>query len=717
MNSVDLPLVLVSFKNLVGEAVAPLLFEELKNQFTACEWIATEEEPGRFLKNQEFNSQDLVHYLFILPNQDQTSDGYPFSDGGESFEDLGFSELRLLEANEKNSFQDIYENPVNATKVPGGIESEPDAESIMNFKWPTHFFKEFKVADQERAFAFPVDILRLKDNKLDFEAHMNLLVQWLRSRISGYVKLQMAKRLQRENKLLEESLLFEQSSLESLNARYESDLALEKIQNLETKGILKLLTALSAADYSEAVLPILRSEIKKLSGSVEVILFIQKQQDLARIYFFRYGLARSKNIKTNGEILKALDSDENLSQLLANELGRPFGSISAFPIKPNKIYLLLEQNLDEAGAAKIRQWLLARSLGLSAILERLALDEELKKSTNRFESTFDGILDPVAIVADTLKVIRANAAFDQFKNEEMCYKKIFGRKEPCSGCLLFAGEAQVAPKSFRIKVGARTLEVRAFPLYYEKNFFSGQYMNHYFDITEDLNIKSKVIQFEKMQALGMLAGSLAHELSNPIAGIKALTEVLLHEANDDLQLVSDLKEIKSAAMRSQKVIENLLEFATGKTELSLIAIDELILKTLPVLKTALRAHELELDLNCHDESVLVQSNLLSQIVFNLVNNACQAMKNKGKIIISTSPHVEELRAGVLIRVRDNGPGILPEVAEHIFEPFFTTKGEGAGTGLGLSMAKSVVESFDGKLNFKTCIGQGTEFCIWLPKKK
>jgi signal transduction histidine kinase len=104
---------------------------------------------------------------------------------------------------------------------------------------------------------------------------------------------------------------------------------------------------------------------------------------------------------------------------------------------------------------------------------------------------------------------------------------------------------------------------------------------------------------------------------------------------------------------------------------------------------------------------------MQQVIFNLINNACQAMPDKGEIRVYTrlNPPWAE------IEVSDTGPGISADLRERIFEPFFTTKPEGEGTGLGLSLSRDFVRQFGGELDCESKVGEGTTFRVRLPLEK
>jgi signal transduction histidine kinase len=349
-------------------------------------------------------------------------------------------------------------------------------------------------------------------------------------------------------------------------------------------------------------------------------------------------------------------------------------------------------------------------------LDRVLLENQLSSFSYRWERTFDSMKDPIAIVDIDYEVVRANKKFAVIGHEK-CHESFAGSKRVCPGCPVAHALKEKTPESGQIKVGPRTYQVYSYPIASEDGGRSTTVVNQYVDITESRELYLKVLQSEKMGAIGKLAGHIAHELNNPLTGLRSLAQVLLHEAPKGESLYSDLVEIEKAAVRSQKIIKNLLEFSQNEAQpQALISVDEIVEKTLPMLKTALRLHRFQLHLDARQALVEVEPHLLQQVVFNLVNNACQAMKDPGTLTVTSGVSGKNPRM-VELRVSDTGPGIPQEIQNKIFEAFFTTKKEGLGTGLGLSMSKSIVERFGGDIHFETESGKGAVFCITLPIKE
>ncbi len=241
------------------------------------------------------------------------------------------------------------------------------------------------------------------------------------------------------------------------------------------------------------------------------------------------------------------------------------------------------------------------------------------------------------------------------------------------------------------------------------------------DIRERKALEQQRIMTEKITALGMLAGGMAHELNNPLMGINGFIEYCLAHTQKEDKRYGILADAGKETKRCMDLVKNLLTFAhtepLSDEECQWVDIEALFDRVLRLLRYGIDKDNVRVikQVSLDNRTIYTKGNSMQQVFLNLVTNALDAVADvsKKEICFKVLPVEDD----VLILISDNGKGILDEHMDRIFDPFFTTKPVGRGTGLGLCVSKSIVESHGGKMTCKSVPGKGTIFEVRLPGRK
>jgi two-component system, cell cycle sensor histidine kinase and response regulator CckA len=248
------------------------------------------------------------------------------------------------------------------------------------------------------------------------------------------------------------------------------------------------------------------------------------------------------------------------------------------------------------------------------------------------------------------------------------------------------------------------------------------------ETTEQRQLEQQFAQAQKMQAVGQLAGGVAHDFNNVLQAIIGYSDLLLTQHRPTDPSFQDIQQIKQNANRAASLVRQLLAFSRQQTLRPQVVSLGDALSDLSLLLKRLLGERVELDLKFSRDLWLVKAdiNQFEQVILNLAVNARDAMVDGGKLIISTAnvPQDEADNLAleampscdyVLIAISDTGQGIPPEVMDKIFEPFFTTKEVGKGTGLGLSTVFGIIKQSGGYIAVDSVVGKGTTFRVYLPR--
>lgn len=348
----------------------------------------------------------------------------------------------------------------------------------------------------------------------------------------------------------------------------------------------------------------------------------------------------------------------------------------------------------------------------------------LSRGKFMWETTFDAITDPVSIISQEYTIERANVALAKVARLDIrkvvgkkCYEVFAGRESPCHGCPAKNAWAKHEAVLNRLEspICNRQYEVHAFPYAADKGDPHSMVM-HYRDISESERLQEELVQQEKMAAIGMLAGGIAHEINNPLGGILAFTQLLIRDCKDGNAMRGDLEEIERAAVRCKKIVSDLLDFSrlSKPKDRQQLDVNPLLEKLFPFLKMEFKSWNIDLvtELDTTIPRVIGSANQLQQVFLNLITNACHSMTKGGQLTVRTEAKPD--RSQVMVVVKDTGVGIPRENISKIFDPFFTTKEPGKGTGLGLSVSYRIIKDHKGSIVVDSVVGQGTTFTVTLP---
>jgi two-component system nitrogen regulation sensor histidine kinase GlnL len=243
------------------------------------------------------------------------------------------------------------------------------------------------------------------------------------------------------------------------------------------------------------------------------------------------------------------------------------------------------------------------------------------------------------------------------------------------------------------------------------------------DISNIRELEDAVRQADRLSTLGTLAAGLAHEIKNPLGGIKGAAQLLERELPAD----SDLREYISIMLkevgRVNRIVEELLSLTTPrKLELNHVDIHQVIGDIITLQKRAAITKNIAFiqDFDLSIPPILADEALVTQLFLNLIKNGVEALNDSGQIRISTrvlsdysmTKKGERFSRMVVIDVTDDGPGIPKEMIESLFTPFFTTKSK--GTGLGLAICHKIVSEHRGMIKVDSELGKGSNFTVMLP---
>ena len=435
--------------------------------------------------------------------------------------------------------------------------------------------------------------------------------------------------------------------------------------------ILNFTENVTKAQGVTSLMWVLHQELKTKVNSGHVFLAYPEKN----IIFHIHGSVVKKKA-----IRSAWPSSESLNEtwqvFLAKEFRRPFSWVERCALSQNEgisskePVLIFEHSFKEQSLKDFREFWDIRTRILSKICKTIFQIDELKENVLFWKRTFDHWGEPLALKR--------------------------------SGDLVYSNQAFGKTQDFH------HFQEMIYPISWKQQ--NGVNVHSYKSIYKEKLLRAKIWQKEKMSVLGKKLEDISGSIKMSLSEIFEICEYWQGQMKTEDVREEDVRLLRQTVQRCQDVISNLMDFSKSESENVQFCIGEVASQTTRFLKTNLADRNFHCEIA--DEQVLVSGRpgLFSQVLFNLLYNACQATGDQEKIRLRIFSKGEN----ALISVEDEGVGISENIQKNIFEPFFTTKKDGHGTGLGLYLCKKVVESFGGQIKVQSQKGKGTQFLISLP---
>lgn len=381
--------------------------------------------------------------------------------------------------------------------------------------------------------------------------------------------------------------------------------------------------------------------------------------------------------------------------------------------------------------------LLARIFEIIEIRDQKRLAEEkLRESEKRFRTLFESAQDAIYIKDTNSNYTLVNPSMERLfglnakdfigRTDKQIFNSEMWEETRKVENHVLKGEIVEAEKVHWIKQTKRTFHSIKVPLISPTGEITGL-CGFERDLTSTKQLEAQLLQAQKMEAVGILAGGISHDFNNLLQGILGYTQILLSKKETGDADYEKLKEIERAGQRASDLTKQLLAFGR-KVELNPRPLDiHQVIKQVAKLLQRTIPKMIHIDMELADPIFTVNADpgQLEQVLLNIGVNAKDAMPDGGRLLFKTEnvdPDAtfrkvnlgDDIRPYICLSITDTGSGMPDDIIEHIFEPFFTTKRTGQGTGLGLAMAYGIIKNHGGHLACHSAPRKGTTFMVYLP---
>jgi two-component system, NtrC family, sensor kinase len=420
-----------------------------------------------------------------------------------------------------------------------------------------------------------------------------------------------------------------------------------------------------------------------------------------------------------GEFLEAdlRASSESLKKYIRDKVNHLLSVMGTKPLDEEELDDNTLIELDPIG-------IIARSF--EQILEhQRETNRRLTVAKDQLQAVFDTVGVCISIIDEDMRIVNCNekqkdllVSANTSVIGKHCYEIYCGKDSPSLDCPAVETLATGKPVFIReVEKKDRHFQIVTSPLKDENGKVTGV-IEVSIDVTEKKKAERLMRQAEKLTAIGLLAGGIAHELNNPLGNIIGYATLLLKDKQSGLRpdRREKLEIIVEQAKKGSEIIKGLLDFSRQSVpSFSDVRLNEIIRKTIRTLQNRISLQKIKIDIELAEKLIVrADPRQIELVVLNLLLNSVQAfegIKRKDKVISIKTGRENNL---IQVRIADNGPGIPEEILPGIFDPFFTTKPIGKGVGLGLSICSGIIREHKGSIRVRSESGKGTEFIFTLP---